>query len=420
MRIALLLKEDTILAQPIVMISSYPPRLCGIGTFCEEAREFIQKANPDRDVLVIGHTDAAGEGVMPLMDMSRVDWWRPVVEKITELDPYAIHIQHEYGLYEYRDEIGQGDANRGFLEMLQALRKWATIVEPHTVHGRLTEEEAVFVRQMCKRAHVVLFKCAYQRWRLRWTFTQRNWPLPQNIMIVPHGARADRRWAVDEVPQLREELGLNKIPNLSDHLVGLVGWIQSNKRWDIVTSMWEDTRQEIFDTTGIWWDLLAAGSMRDPNHKQDYLLYRNQLEVLERKRMAHFYEFIPRGDIYYKVMAVCDFVVLPSTDETQSGTLARIISLNKPYITTAPMEGLTSQTLESEGGLMFTNKDMLRKKMVRLACDEGLRLELGNNLYNYLQQVVSWDVVAAQYNEAYELARRSAVDMVPPVIPPDF
>jgi hypothetical protein len=23
---------------PIVMISSYPPRLCGIGTFCEEAR----------------------------------------------------------------------------------------------------------------------------------------------------------------------------------------------------------------------------------------------------------------------------------------------------------------------------------------------------------------------------------------------
>ncbi len=34
--------------KPIAMIRSYPPRLCGIGTFCEEAREFIQKANPDR------------------------------------------------------------------------------------------------------------------------------------------------------------------------------------------------------------------------------------------------------------------------------------------------------------------------------------------------------------------------------------
>ena len=48
-------------SSPIVMISSYPPRLCGIGTFTEEAREFIQKANPDREVLVISHTDGRGK-----------------------------------------------------------------------------------------------------------------------------------------------------------------------------------------------------------------------------------------------------------------------------------------------------------------------------------------------------------------------
>ena len=34
---------------------------------------------------------------------------------------------------------------------------------------------------------------------------------------------------------LKEELGLNKIPYLSNNLVGLVGWIQSNKRWDTLT-----------------------------------------------------------------------------------------------------------------------------------------------------------------------------------------
>src|SRR5680860_388890 len=74
---------------PIVMISSYPPRLCGIGTFAEEAREFIQKAHLEREVLVISHTDGRGEGVIPLIDMSRTDWWRPVVEKVKELNPYA-------------------------------------------------------------------------------------------------------------------------------------------------------------------------------------------------------------------------------------------------------------------------------------------------------------------------------------------
>lgn len=76
------------------------------------------------------------------------------------------------------------------------------------------------------------------------------------------------------------------------------------------------------------------------------------------------------------MIAVCDFIVLPFIDEIQSGTLARI----KLYITTASMEGLTSQTLESEGGLLFTTKEMLRKEVLKMVCDEKLRFTLGNNL----------------------------------------
>jgi len=34
---------------PLVLISSYPPRLCGIATFTEEAREFIQKHSPEKE-----------------------------------------------------------------------------------------------------------------------------------------------------------------------------------------------------------------------------------------------------------------------------------------------------------------------------------------------------------------------------------
>ena len=135
-------------AAPIVMISSYAPRLCGIATFCEEAREFIQRANPHRDVLVISHTDGEGDGVFPLFDNHAPAWWKPVVEKVKELDPYAIHIQHEYGLYEHVDERGRGDHNAGFLEMLDGLAEYPVIVEPHTVHGRLTDHEAEFVYQV--------------------------------------------------------------------------------------------------------------------------------------------------------------------------------------------------------------------------------------------------------------------------------
>ena len=354
---------------------------------------------------VISHTDGEGEGVFPIIDTRKRDWYRAVAKKVNQLKPYAVHIQHEYGLYNYVDERGRSDDNAGFLRLLEMLSDYPTIVEPHTVHGRLRENEADFIYRMCGLADVVIVKCHYQKWRMEWTFNQRDWPMPRNVAVVPHGARPDRRWPIEEVPNLRQELGLNGATPLGEHLVGLVGWIQSNKRWDILTSMWEGIAAEIHDRTGQDWDLLAAGAMRDPAHQRDYEKYRQDVQLLEGKGLAHYYEFIPRGEDYYKVIAICDFVVLPSIDETQSGTLARIIALNKPFVTTAPLEGLTSQTLESEGGLLFTNKDMLRKKVIELACDENLRLKLGENLRHYLDDVVSWEVVAQNYQENYNLAR---------------
>lgn len=406
--------------RPIVMISSYPPRHCGIATFCEEAREFIQKRKPERQVLVISHSDGEGEGVYPLIDMNNGAWWKDVAAKINELKPYAVHIEHEYALYEYKDERGHGDSSKGILNLLDAINEWPIIIEPHTVHGRLQDHEAEFLYNMCKRVDVVLFKCHYQKWRLKWNFLSRGWKVPANIKIVPHGARTDRRWGPEQISDLRAELGLNNIPYLGNHLVGLVGWIQSNKRWDILTSMWEDIAKEIYSRTGQQWDLLAAGAMRDPNHKKDYKKYRRHIEILEKKGLAHYFEFVPRGDIYYKVMAVCDFIVLPSIDETQSGTLARIIAMNKPYITTAPLEGLTAQTLESDGGLLFTTKKMLKEKVIRLACDEKLRYELGESLKRYLENDVGWEVVARQYDESYTLAREAKRRGIKVKIPPEF
>jgi len=405
---------------PIVLISSYYPRLCGIATFCEEAREFIQKANPEREVLVISHTDGSGKGVYPIIDTSNRFWWRPVAEKIKKLEPYIIHIEHEYGLYEHIDDRGIGDRNQGFIELLGSINESPIVVEPHTVHGRLKNFEENFIYQLCEESDIVLFKSQYQKWRLNWTFTQMKWQMPKNIMVIPHGARVDKNWNESEIQKLKEELGLNNIKHLSSNLVGLVGWIQSNKRWDILTSMWEEIIKEIKDRTGEDWDLLAAGTMRDPAHLEDYNNYKKSLKILENKGIAHYYEFIPRGDIYYKIMAVCNFIVLPTVDETQSGTLARIISLNKPYITTAPLEGLTAQTLESEGGLLFTDKTMLKEKVIRLACDKNLRKNLSNNLKKYLNEVVSWEIIAKKYKKAYTLARLQKIKGKKIDLPPDF
>lgn len=404
--------------RPIVMISSWPPRLCGIATFAEEAVEFIRKAAPEREVYIISHTDGEGEFVKPIIDMSRKDWYLPVIDTIKELDPEVIHIQHEYGLYEYKNKNGEGDKNQGFLEMIDMLSDYPVVVEPHTIHGRMKVREEEFVRNICQKCSIIFFKCHYQKWRLEWTFTNYGWDLPTNIMIVPHGARPDYRWAIDQVDDLKRELGLDDF--IGKHIIGLIGWIQSNKKWDILTSMWQEIYYEILEQTGEDWFLFAAGEMRDPDHKPDFEKYVGSVKLLEINGIAKFFQFIPRGDIYYKVMAVCDFIVLPSLDETQSGTLARVIALNKPYVTTAPMEGLTEQTVESEGGLLFSSKETLKKNVLRIATDEDLRITMGNNLFKYLNEVVSWEIVARQYLEAYRLAARKVRGKRKIYIRPEF
>jgi hypothetical protein len=55
---------------------------------------------------------------------------------------------------------------------------------------------------------------------------------------------------------------------------------------------------------------------------------------------------------------------------------------------------------------------MLAESVVRLACDEGLRMRLGNQLKYYLDNIVSWDLIADQYNAAYDLARSASLSGV--------
>src|SRR4030042_1488076 len=95
--------------KPLVMISSWPPRLCGIATFAEEAVEFLQRAQPDREIHIVSHTDGAGAKVHPVIDLSDPQWYLPVVETLRQIGPEVVHIQHEYGLYNYVNARGGSD-----------------------------------------------------------------------------------------------------------------------------------------------------------------------------------------------------------------------------------------------------------------------------------------------------------------------
>ena len=97
----------------------------------------------------------------------------------------------------------------------------------------------------------------------------------------------------------------------------------------------------------------------------------------------------------------------PFDGDTLSGLHFAWYSDHAKAAQTAPLAGLATQTLESGGGRLFASANMLREAVLRLACDEPLRLRLGNELKAYLENVVSWDVVARQYGQAYAAAHEA-------------
>jgi glycosyltransferase involved in cell wall biosynthesis len=383
---------------PLVLVGSWAPRKCGIATFAEEALEFISAHMPNRPIHIISHLDGRGENVHPLIDLSDPHWYRPLVEQVRALNPYAVHIQHEYGLYNHLSD-GVDDRNAGFLRLLEELRPIPTVVETHTVHGRYREYEEAFLRRLLEVVPVLILKCDYQRWRMAWNLRQE----PGNVVIIPHGARPDRGHLDPEA--CKRLLGFDSL--VGKPVLGLVGWIQGNKRWDLILKRWEHLQREVYARTGVEWMLLAAGNMRDPNDLDIFERNRAMARELQERGLGLYFEFDPRGEIYYQVMACCETVALPSVDETQSGTLARILAQHKPYITTGPLEGLTSQTIESDAGLLFSNEATLERGLLRLMCDADLRRTLAANARRYLEEVVSWDVVAEHYLAAYERAVQS-------------
>ena len=385
--------------KPLVVVSSYPPRKCGIATFTEEALEFVRAHLPEHPIHIVSHLDGQGPNVHPILDQQDFNWPEKVGAYIEQLDPYVVHLEHEYGLYSYTDPAtGQHDNNERFIRLLTYLREAGipTLVETHTVHGRYTEAEERFLRQLVASCTTWILKCDYQRWRMEWNFKER----PENVLVVPHGARPDKLNLDAET--CKEQLGLNELRGKK--VLGLIGWIQTNKRWDLILDQWESLRSEVLEQTGEEWMLLCAGNMRDPNDTAFFQMCKAKAQELERKGIARYVEFDPRGEMYYEMMACFDVVALPSLDETQSGTLARIFALGKPYITSAPLEGLTSQTVESEAGMLFSNQATLQRGLIKLMANTHLRAELHAHAVDYLQKVVSWDVVAEQYLDAYALA----------------
>lgn len=163
----------------VAVVSTYPPRACGIATFSADLYESLA-ASPTVDridvIAIAAHDESYGPPVVAtIAQQSRADYVR-VARLIARLGADVVVVQHEFGIFGGRD----GE----FILSLTGELSVPFVVTLHTVLSEPTASQAAILDELCRRAAAVMVFTQTAGDML----TARHEIDETRLHIVPHGA----------------------------------------------------------------------------------------------------------------------------------------------------------------------------------------------------------------------------------------
>jgi glycosyltransferase involved in cell wall biosynthesis len=168
----------------LAIVSTYPPRECGIATFTHDLREGLAAAAPDLDVVVCA-VDRDGLSYGPeavaVLDQDDPASYPRAAKQLAAAGVDAVLIQHEFGIFGGPDGSWVDDLAAELTSL--GIPYLATL---HTVVSQPTPHQAKVLRQLCESAAAVTVFTPTAR-RLA---TATGLGPADRFHIVPHGAPA--------------------------------------------------------------------------------------------------------------------------------------------------------------------------------------------------------------------------------------
>ena len=163
----------------VAIVSTYPPRACGIGTFSRDLREALLGADGVSSVdvaAIVRDADAeqTPEVVVSLQQDERGDY--PAAARVLERrgDDVMV-IQHEYGIF--------GGPEGEHVLSLATQAHQPIVLTLHTVLSSPSVRQAETLRALCGLATLV---CVFTETARRMILEARLVP-PERVRVVPHG-----------------------------------------------------------------------------------------------------------------------------------------------------------------------------------------------------------------------------------------
>lgn len=363
----------------LVMLSTYPPRVCGIATFAADLRTALL-AVPDVevvDILALSRgEEAAADHVVGVIPPDRATAYRAAARLVNEGQYDALIVQHEFGIY-------GGLAGRHVLELVDRVNI-PVVTTAHTVIG---DPPAALREAMCDLAEasarlVVLTEAAV--------------PLlvdiygidPRKITVIPHG--------VPDVPFDDPDPHKAAVGLEGRTVLLTFGLLSRNKGIEHVI---EALPKVVAGHPDMCYVVL--GATHPEVKRSEGETYRAQLETtVDRLGLAGHVEFRDRyvcpAELQNHLLAT-DVYVTPyqSREQIASGTLAYAVGMGRAVVST-PYRYAEQLLAEGRGRLVpFHHSEALSQALLDLLNDREGREAMRWRAYAHGRSM-TWPAVGLQ------------------------
>ena len=372
----------------ILVITSYPPRECGIATYSQDLikalnNKFSNSLSVKICALESGDTSFSyPEEVKYILKTSIADEYERLALTINADDRIKIVlIQHEFGFYHSRQAE--------FEQFLVTLSKPVIIVF-HTVLPHPNELLKEKVRRMASACNsvVVMTNTSADIFVTDYNLS------PDKITVIPHGTHL--------VPHLSEKFLKEKYGLEGRKVLTTFGLLSSGKSIETTIEALPAIVQQCPEVV-----FLVMGKTHPEVVKQEGEKYREmlvqkvkQLSMEDHVRFINKYLALPE---LLEYLQLTDIYLFTTNDPNQavSGTFAYAMSCSCPIISTPIPHA--REILTEDTGIIFNFRDsqQLANAVIRLFNDEELRLNMSTNT---LQKIVAtaWENSAIDHANLFE------------------
>lgn len=365
----------------LLMISTFPPRECGIATYAQDLITAINDRFTETfEIQVCALENGSHRYSSPvkyILETEKPNSYDELIKKIVCNNKLQwVVIQHEFGLFRNND--------KDFLRLLSHIDKPVAVVF-HTVLPKPDKELQAMVQSIAGYTHVIIVMTETSR-----DILQQDYLITEEkIKVIPHGTHLIKH---KDKQVLKEKYGSG-----GRKILSTFGLLSSGKSLETTLNALPAIVSQHPSVL-----FLILGKTHPSVVKQEGEKYRESLEgIVEKLKLKDHVQFVNKYlplDTLLDYLQLTDIYLFTSKDPGQavSGTFSYAIGCGCPVISTPIPHAC--EVLKNDCGIIigFNDTENLAIQVNRLLNDESIRNRLAMNGLHHMA-ATAWENSALQH-----------------------